>query len=92
MRRQIWKLAGISTRTARPEWADYFLESLLSDLDSLVLYAGIHNRHFGFHRMLSKRFSFGIYYEVEADMAYVYAVLDMRQDPPTLQSALESRK
>jgi len=39
---------------------DCFLESLLSDLDSLVLYAGIHSRHVGFHRMLSKRFPFGI--------------------------------
>ncbi|MDX6385009.1 MAG: hypothetical protein QOK48_2582 [Blastocatellia bacterium] len=49
---------------------DYFTESLLSDLDSLVLYAGIHPIHFGFHRMLSKRFPFGIYYEVEHEVAY----------------------
>jgi hypothetical protein len=32
--------------------------------------------------MLSKRFPFGIYYEVEDDVAYVYAILDMRRDPP----------
>jgi hypothetical protein len=32
---------------------DYFTESLLSDLNSLVLYAGRHSKHFGFHRMLS---------------------------------------
>ncbi len=38
---------------------DYFVESLLSDLASLVLYAGIHHRHFGLHRMLSKRFRSG---------------------------------
>jgi hypothetical protein len=40
---------------------DYFVESILSELDSLVLYAGIHPRHCGFHRMLSRRFPFGIY-------------------------------
>ena len=34
---------------------DYFTESILSDLDSLVLFAGIHPIHLGFHRMLSKR-------------------------------------
>jgi hypothetical protein len=34
---------------------DYFAESILSDLDSLVLYAGIHPVYFGFHRVLSKR-------------------------------------
>ncbi len=35
---------------------DYFIELILSDLDSLVLYAGIHPRHFGFHRMLFEAF------------------------------------
>ena len=35
---------------------DYFLDSLFSDIESLYLYAGIHGRHFGYHRLLSKRF------------------------------------
>lgn len=70
---------------------DYFVESLLSDLESLVLYAGIHRRYFGLHRMLSKRFPFGIYYETEGDTVYVYAVLDMRQDPAWLRVELEKR-
>jgi hypothetical protein len=35
----------------------YFLESLSSDIESLRLYAGLHRRVFGYHRMLSKRFS-----------------------------------
>jgi hypothetical protein len=43
-----------------PGTGDYFVESILSDLGSLVLYAGIHPVHFGFYRMLSKRFPFGI--------------------------------
>ena len=42
---------------------DYFAESILADLSSLSLYAGIHAVHFGFHRMLSKRFPFAIYYQ-----------------------------
>lgn len=71
---------------------NYFVESLLSDLDSLVLYAGIHSGHFGFCRMLSKRFPFAIYYEVEGDTAYVYAILDMRRDPVWLRAELEKRK
>jgi hypothetical protein len=54
-----------------PGIGDYFVESILSDLGSLVLYAGIHPVRFGFHRMLSKRFPFGIYYEVEGQTAYV---------------------
>jgi hypothetical protein len=35
---------------------DYFIDSLFSDIDSLHLYAGIHLVHFGYHRLLSKRF------------------------------------
>ena len=49
--------------------ADYFVETILSDLDSLVLYAGIHRLHWGFHRMLSRRFPFGVYYEVDRETA-----------------------
>ena len=37
----------------------YFLDSLFADIDSLILYAGIHPIHTGrFHRMLAKRFPF----------------------------------
>jgi hypothetical protein len=41
---------------------DYFLDSLFSDIESLRVYAGIHALHFGYHRLLSKRFPFAIYY------------------------------
>jgi hypothetical protein len=44
----------------------YFLDSLYSDIDSLQLYAGIHAIHFGkHHRLLSKRFPCGIYYQAK---------------------------
>ena len=36
----------------------YFLETLYSDIQSLLLYAGVHRRVFGHRRMLSKRFPF----------------------------------
>ena len=70
---------------------DYFLDSILSDLDSLVLFAGVHPIYFGFHRMLSKRFPFGIYYEVEDDVIYVYAILDLRRDPLWIRKRLRDR-
>ena len=71
---------------------DYFLDSILSDLDSLILFVGIHPIYFGFHRMLSKRFPFGIYYEVENDVAYVYAILDLRRDPLWIRTRLQKRR
>ena len=41
--------------------------------------------------MLSKRFPFGIYYEVESETAYVYAILDMRRGPLWIRSELRER-
>lgn len=67
---------------------DYFLDSLCSDIDSLHLYAGIHSVHFGYHRLLSKRFPFAVYYAVEAETVKVWAVLDCRQDPVRIEARL----
>ena len=75
-----------------PGIGDYFIESILSDLNSLILYAGIHPLRFGFHRMLSKRFPFGIYYEVEHETAYIYAILDLRRDPLWIRKELKDRR
>jgi hypothetical protein len=77
--------------TREPGAGDYFVDSILSDVGSLAFYAGVHRRQFAFHRMLSKRFPFGIYYEIEGDMAYVYAILDLRRDPLWIRSELEKR-
>jgi len=39
----------------------YFLDSLYSDINSLLLYAGIHAGHFGKYRLLSERFPYAVY-------------------------------
>ena len=67
---------------------DYFLDSLFSDIDSLRLYAGIHSVHLGYHRLLSKRFPYAVYYKVDGQTANVLAVLDCRQDPTTIVDRL----
>lgn len=40
---------------------DYFSDSLLGDIESLVVYAGIHARKYGLYRMLARRFPYGVY-------------------------------
>ncbi len=75
-----------------PNIGDYFFDSLISDIESLRLYAGIHSKRFGFHRMLSKRFPFAIYYDIDEDIARVVAVLDMRSDPAWIRGKLEKRR
>jgi plasmid stabilization system protein ParE len=72
---------------------DYFLDSLFSDIDSLTLYAGIHRNVFGFHRLLSKRFPWAVYYRVdERKNVVVYRVLDCRQHPSTTRAALRNKE
>ena len=71
----------------------YFLDSLFSDIDSLMLYAGIHRKVFGFHRLLSKRFPHAIYYQVETENeVVVYRVLDCRQDPQKIHASLKQTR
>ena len=36
---------------------EYFWDSLFADIESLVIYAGVHVREHGLCRMLSKRFT-----------------------------------
>lgn len=60
----------------------YFIDSLFNDIDSLLLYAGIHPVCFGtYHRLLAKRFPFAIYYKLNGEQVSVYAVLDCRRNP-----------
>ena len=37
-----------------PGIGDYCADSLVADIESLMLYHGIHSRHFGFYRMLAQ--------------------------------------
>ncbi|PIU84563.1 MAG: hypothetical protein COS67_12715 [Deltaproteobacteria bacterium CG06_land_8_20_14_3_00_44_19] len=70
---------------------DYFWDSLVADIESLIIYAGIHNKRYCLHRMLAKRFPYAIYYEIENEIAYVVAVLPMRRDPAWIEKKLKER-
>lgn len=70
---------------------DYFVDSLLADMESLRLHGGIHSIHFGFYRALSKRFPFAIYYDLADDFVHVAAILDMRKDPAWIRGKLDER-
>ncbi len=67
----------------------YFLESLSSDIESLKLFAGIHSIHFKtYHRLLSKRFPFAVYYRIEENEVRVHAVIDCRKNPAWVREKL----
>jgi hypothetical protein len=85
----IWLKAIASMNSALPAWARNFLDSLYSDIDSLVITAGMHPKVFGdYHRMLSKRFPFAVYYRTSGNIARVYAVIDCRRNPTWIRQRL----
>ena len=67
---------------------NYLLEPLFSDRESLNLYAGVQALYFGYHRLLSKRFPFAIYYKLDKDIIKVYAILDCRRNPAWIRNRL----
>jgi plasmid stabilization system protein ParE len=69
----------------------YFFDSLFTEIDSLVLYAGIHRTQFGYHRLLARRFPYAVYYRVAEGEAIVHRVLDCRRDPQALRRALPEK-
>ncbi len=69
-------------------FGEYFFDTLFSDIDSLTLYAGIHLKTFGCHRLLSKRFPCAVYYKIESDLIVIYRVLDLRRHPDRIRQSL----
>lgn len=67
----------------------YFLDSLWSDVDSLCVYAGIHPVYLGYHRLLSKRFPFALYYRIDMNVARIRAILDCRRNPAWIRNRLK---
>lgn len=59
----------------------YFLDSLFSDMDSLIFFGGTYRKVFGCHRLLSKRFPFAIYYRLADNEILVTAVIAYRKSP-----------
>jgi len=67
---------------------DYFFDSLFSEVDSLLVFAGIHSLHSGYYRLLATRFPYAIYYKVIAEEIVVYRVLDCRREPEWIKQQL----
>jgi len=66
----------------------YFLSSIMSDLRSLSIYAGVHQKQNDYFRMVCTKFPYSIYYRKEGANVEIYAVLDDRRDPKRTEDAL----
>jgi len=69
----------------------YFRDTILSDIESWWLYEAIHQKVYGLYRLLSKRFPYTIYYDINDATVIVFAVLDLRQNPKNLSKFILRR-
>ena len=59
-----------------------FRESLSADIESLRLHGGVHRVVYrNYHRALSKRFPFAIFYTVSGNTVFIQAIVDCRRKP-----------
>ena len=70
----------------------YFNDCLASDIDSLLLYAGIHASEDGWFYTMSQRFPYVIWYGIDGDLITIYAVLDARAEPTGNQQRIRDRQ
>ena len=70
---------------------DYFYQRIFEDIESLCGTAGIHERHFGYHRKIASRHPFLIYYRLKGTGVEVVAVLDGRSRPADIETLLQRR-
>jgi len=71
---------------------DYFWDCIVADIESLILYAGVHRKRLGLFQMFAKRFPYAIYYDIVEDLAYIAAILPMRRDPAWIAKQLTKRR
>lgn len=70
---------------------DYFYHRIFEDIDSLSDTAGIHEKHFGYHRKIASLHPFLIYYRIVTTGVEVVAVLDGRSRPTDIDALLRRR-
>ena len=67
----------------------YFETSILSQIRSLQIFAGLHEIHFdNYYRMITRHFPYAVYYRIEGDVVLVYAVVDTRRSPEWISDKL----
>ncbi len=68
----------------------YFRESLSVDIESLRVHGGVHRVVYrNYHRALSKRFPFAIFYTISGETVFIHAVVDCRRKPAWIEEHLK---
>lgn len=75
----IWNAYRFYERQS-PGLGDRFLHEVFQSVDGLLKTHGIHRRVHDFHRLLTRRFPFSIYYQVVGGEIQVWRIFDCRRD------------
>ena len=67
---------------------EYFRDSLISDIDSLLIHARCHSIMHGKHRKVASHFPYSIFYLVEGNEIRIHAIIDNRRDPEWISGRL----
>lgn len=59
----------------------YFFDTVSADIESLLIYHGIHVQRYGYYCMFTHRFPYAVYYRIDGDSIVIRAILDCRADP-----------
>lgn len=69
----------------------WFYDSLMADIEALQVHAGVHERLYGYYRMLAKRFPYAVYYDLDTAFITVMAILPLRRDPAWISEQVDHR-
>ena len=73
-----------------PGLGEYFATHIRADIEGLKITAGIHRKLYrDLHRLMSKKFPFAIFYQLEGEVATVVAIVDCRMDPEWIDLHLD---
>jgi len=72
----------------------YLVDNILAEIEMLGFYGCLHQKYYGFHRMISKKFPYAIYYDCNKTQKeiIVVAILDLRQNPNSIKKYLKDRQ
>lgn len=66
----------------------YFVKAMFDEIRTLSRFGGVHRKALGFHRSITKRFPYAIYYRLEDGVVLVDAIMDCRRSPAWIRRRL----
>jgi hypothetical protein len=68
---------------------DYFTSCMFAEIDALVIHAGCHRIIRGYHRIVTRKFPYSIYYKMSGPEPVVHRILDCRRNPRWISKELK---